>query len=95
MCGADFGVPLRVGFGILPGAEVRAKSLIDAHIDGRVLFGLEWRSHPRIDPPLDGASAGLGLGPQAAEHVAASARVGVLALSSSLLTFDLRVRLAT
>jgi len=66
VCRADFGVLPRVGFGGLPGAEVRAKSLIDGHIDGRSVLGLEPRSHPRIDPLVADASAGLGLGPQAA-----------------------------
>jgi len=45
---------------------MRAKSLIDGHIDGRIVLGVEPRSHPRIDPPVAGASAGLGPGPQAA-----------------------------
>ena len=44
----------------------RAKSLSDGHIDGGSERGLESRSHPRIDPPVAGASAGLGSGPQAA-----------------------------
>jgi hypothetical protein len=66
VCGADFGVLPRVGFGVLPGAEARAKSLIDDHIDGRVAFGIECRGHPRIDPPVASASAGSGLRPQAA-----------------------------
>ena len=66
VCRADFGVLPRVGSGLLSGAEVRAKSLIDGHIDGRVVFGIECRSHPRIDPPVASASAGSDLGPQAA-----------------------------
>jgi len=66
VCRADFGVLPRVGFRVLPGAEARAKSLINGHVDGRVVFGIECRSHPRIDPPVAGASAGLDLGPQAA-----------------------------
>jgi len=66
VCRADFGVLPRVGSGLLSGAEVRAKSLIDGHIDGRVVFGIECRSHSRIDPPVAGANAGLDPGPQAA-----------------------------
>ena len=71
-----------------------AKSLIDGHIDGRVVFGIECRGHSRSDPSLAGASAGLSLGPQAAGPAAASVRLGVLALGFCLLTFDLRVRRA-
>lgn len=66
VCRADSGVLPRVGFGGLPGAEIRAKSLIDGHIDGRIVLGLEPRSHPRIDPLIAGASAGSGSGSQAA-----------------------------
>ena len=50
-------------------ADRRAKSLTDGHIDGRSVLGLEPRSHPRIDPPVAGRSAGLGLGPTAIESV--------------------------
>jgi hypothetical protein len=58
VCGADFGVLPRVGSGLLSGAEVRAKSLSDGHIDGRVVFGIECRSHPRIDPLLPARVSG-------------------------------------
>jgi hypothetical protein len=33
--------------------------LIDAHIDGRSVLGLEPRSHPRIDPRVADRNAGL------------------------------------
>gem|GEM_PF-7123430 len=72
----------------------RAKSLNDGHIDSDSERGLEPRSHPRIDPPIAGASAGLGPRPQASGSAAASARLGVLTLGSYLLTFGLRVRRA-
>jgi hypothetical protein len=74
--------------------DCRGKSLIDGHVEGRVVLSIECRSHPQIDPPIAGASAGLGLGPQAAGSAAASARLGVLTLGFCLLTFDLRVRRA-
>jgi len=34
--------------------------LIDCHIHGRIVLGIECRSHPRIDPPIAGRSASLG-----------------------------------
>ena len=36
--------------------DCRAKSLIDCHIDGRSVLGVEPRSHPRIDPPVASSS---------------------------------------
>jgi hypothetical protein len=52
--------------------DLRAKSLIDCHIDRRSVLGIECRSHPRIDPPVAGRSAGqssgLGPGPEATRH---------------------------
>jgi hypothetical protein len=65
VCRADFRVLRRLGFGGLPGAEIRVKSLIDGHIDGRAVFGVECQSHPRVDPPVAGASASLSPRPQA------------------------------
>ena len=41
--------------------------MIHGHIDGRSLLRIEPRTHPRIDPPIAGRSAGLGLGPSATE----------------------------
>jgi len=50
-------------------ADCRAKSLIDGHIDGRIVLGVEPRSHPRIDPPVARSSASSGLGPSAIDPV--------------------------
>jgi hypothetical protein len=47
-------------------AESRAKCLIDGHIDGRVVPGLEPRGHPGIDSPL--ASASLRYSPGLSGH---------------------------
>jgi len=50
-------------------ADKSAKPLIDGHIDGRIVLGIEPRSHPRIDPPVAGRSASVGLRPSAVEPV--------------------------
>jgi hypothetical protein len=44
--------------------ESRAKSLNDRHIDGGSEWGLEPRSHSRIDPPIAGSNAGSNLDPE-------------------------------
>jgi len=71
--GAEFlglrGVGRRVEPRTRRATDCSAKSLIDRHIDGRTVLGVEPRSQPRIDPPVAGRSAGLGLGSSAMEPV--------------------------
>jgi len=61
-CGADGVIGRRVEPSAHCGTDERAKSLIDGHIeghiDGRGMCGIECPSHPGIDPPGAGASAG-------------------------------------
>ena len=62
LCGVGCDVEGATGCRVEPrvrrGAERRAKSLIDGHIDGRVVPGLEPRSQPGSDPPLAGSNLG-------------------------------------
>jgi hypothetical protein len=54
-CRVEGAIGRRVEPGAGRRAEERAKSLIDGHIDGCGVCGVESRGHPRIDPPIGGS----------------------------------------
>jgi len=67
--GAEFAILCAVGRRAQPrtrrATDSRPKSLIDGHIENRVVCGSECRSHSRIDPPVGCFRAGSGDSPTA------------------------------